>query len=469
MVDAPSILSFAATTGVEALSILNKWLDTNEVTESWYGKEERTQKIFLKQRNPFLRLIRKKYDKPEIGRVFTIMKEDWPLVIKESLPVAHNWYGRRKDSGGECSWLPLFWASEQPLGTNRICPKAESAFTSLGIVSNMPAARLDLWGLVVMAYSNGAMAQVITAGDGGFRVTLHAKNFVLDINQEHINAPTIAHLEPREHPAEECEPLSVDETRYLLDHGHSFSTNDVSIGWPLNGCPESQPPQGFIDSQLDEQVAKVVLDDFRVKQLKKGLQNAILCYLKKWKEFIIDAENGFTWTERRDVASELLQVQIQILQPGKPQMTRENEDMGLHAHEVASEDNDTPDSRPAELQFPPRVWKKKIRKVGELIDVQLWRIKLLFYDEIKLDHTQNQHDALEIFKGQGEVLGKFCLHYEENPHVEHAALAISAGAALDELLRLHHAIVAKARMLHFCERVDLRLSTRNTGYNVLLA
>ncbi|KAJ6113879.1 hypothetical protein N7523_007196 [Penicillium sp. IBT 18751x] len=325
----------------------------------------------------------------------------------------------------------------------------------------MPAARLDLWGLVVMAYSNGAWAQVIRASDGGFRVTLHAKNFVLDINQEHINAPTIAHLEPREHPAEECEPLRVDETRYLLDHGHSFSTNDVSIGWPLNGCPETQPPQGFIDSQLDEQVVKVVLDDFIVKRLKKGLHNVILCYLKKWKEFIIDAEHGFTWTERRDIASELLQVQIQVLGLGNPQMTRENEDMGLVAHEFASEDN--------ELQFPSRAWKKKIRKVGELIDVQLWRIKLLFYDEIRLVDTQNQHDALEIFKGQGEVLGKFCLHYEDNPHVEHAALAISADAALNKLLRLHHAIVAKARMLHFCERVDLRLSTRNTGYNVLLA
>jgi hypothetical protein len=469
MVDAPSILSFAATTGVEALSILNKWLDTSEVTESWYGKDEKTQKIFLRPRNPFLRLIRKKYDKPEIGRVFTIMREDWQVVIKESLPVAHDWYRRRKDSGGECSWLPLFWASQKPLGTNRVCPKAESAFTSLGIVSNMPAARLDLWGLVVMAYSNGAWAQIITADDGGFRVTLHAKNFVLDINQENINAPTIAHLEPREHPAEECEPLCVDETRYLLEHGHSFSSTDVSIGWPLNGCPESQPPRGFIDSQLDEQVVKVILDDFKVKKLKIGLHNAILCYLKKWKGFIIDAEHGFTWTDRRDIASELLQVQIRVSQAWKPQMTREDKDIGLDAHEFPSEDIDTPESQPGQLLFPRRAWKRKIRKVSELIDLQLWRIKLLFYDEIKLADTQNQHDALEIFKGQGELLEKFSLHYEENPHLEHSAPAIAASIALEELLRLHHAIMAKARMLHICERVDLRLSTRNTGYNVLLA
>lgn len=106
----------------------------------------------------------------------------------------------------------------------------------------MPAARLDLWGLVVMAYSNGAWGEIISAIDGGFRATLYAKNFILDINQENINASTIGHLEPREHPADDREPLGTDETRYLLDHGQSFSIKDATIGWPLNGDPASRPP-----------------------------------------------------------------------------------------------------------------------------------------------------------------------------------------------------------------------------------
>lgn len=90
---------------VTNLSILNKWLDTIEVQDSWYGKD---QKVFIRQRSFAAKLLRKEYDKPQIQKVFTIQKEDWQLVIKESLPVAHTWYRRRKDEKGECSWLPLF-------------------------------------------------------------------------------------------------------------------------------------------------------------------------------------------------------------------------------------------------------------------------------------------------------------------------------------------------------------------------
>ncbi|EAU32781.1 predicted protein [Aspergillus terreus NIH2624] len=266
MVDVGGVLSYATTSGVEALKILNKWLDSEEVALAWYGKEK---DVFLRKQNWLLKLLSGKYKQPEIQKVFTIQKEDWQLVIEESLPVAHTWYRKRKDESGECSWLPLFWACRSPLGETRVLSKADKAFTSLGIVSNLPAARLDLWGLVVMAYSNGAWSRVALSKDGGFNATLLCKNFILNVSQTNVNAPTIGHLEPREHPAEDHEPLGVDESRSLLVHGHSFSTNDVSIGWPLNGSIDP-PPLELADGQWDKTLKKMVLDYFQSSTGKNG-------------------------------------------------------------------------------------------------------------------------------------------------------------------------------------------------------
>lgn len=231
---------------------------------------------------------------PEVAHVFTIRNEDWLLIIGEALPAAHTWFRSREDYNYECSWIPRYLAYKE---SRSLCPskqvlqEAELAFSSLGVVNCRPAARLDLWGLVVMAYANGAWSEVELASDGGFMVNLQAKNFVLNINQTNINAPVAAQLEPRQHPAEGRESLGVDDTKYLFLYGQSVSQQDVSLGWPLNADPSTQPPLDLVHGRMDKQLRKTVLDYFRVHDLRKRIRDAIFYYRTKWSKFIRKLEH----------------------------------------------------------------------------------------------------------------------------------------------------------------------------------
>ena len=77
----------------------------------------------------------------------------------------------------------------------QVVEPVKQSLTSLGIVSNFSAARLDLWWLMVMAYSNGSCSQFPASNDGGYRATLTAKNFILTISQSSVNVPVIGKLE----------------------------------------------------------------------------------------------------------------------------------------------------------------------------------------------------------------------------------------------------------------------------------
>ncbi|KAL2784783.1 hypothetical protein BJX66DRAFT_316234 [Aspergillus keveii] len=289
MVDIGGIVGYTTTTGIEALRILNKWLDSKETAAAWYGK---FADDFLKPRNAGIKLLRKKYAIPEIANVFTIQKEDWQVVMEGSLPAAHTWYRKRKDEAGECSWLPLYWACRDQLSKERVLQKADVALASIGLVSGLPAARLDLWGLIVMAYSNGARARVTTAEGGGFNATLLCRHFIVTISQGNVNAPTIGHLEPREHPSESHESLTVDESRYLLDYGHTFSPKGVTTAWVLNGQNCDPPPAELVESRSDPLLAKTVLDTFQASALKDKFHLGMIEYWEEWAKFMAPMERN---------------------------------------------------------------------------------------------------------------------------------------------------------------------------------
>lgn len=255
------LVQFGVTTGREALSVLNRWIYSEQTAKTWYGKELYDD---FAPNNRAKRTIRQHTsDKPEIQNVFTVKKDHWPVIFQEALPVAHTWFRAKKDNEYECSWIPLYKSCKEALGKqgrDGVLAKTDMAFSSLGIVLNRPTAQLDLWGLVVMAYSNGAWCQMMSSTDGGFRAILHAKNFVLTISQSDVNSPTTGNLEPREHPAEDREPLGVDETCHLFIHGHSMSSQDVLLGWPLNGDLHTEPPQELVEGRWGKQLKKVVLD-----------------------------------------------------------------------------------------------------------------------------------------------------------------------------------------------------------------
>ncbi|GIJ87011.1 hypothetical protein Asppvi_005910 [Aspergillus pseudoviridinutans] len=320
-----------------------------------------------------------------------------------------------------------------------------------------------------MAYSNGACSQLTTSVDGGYRATLLAKNFILTVSQASVDAAVIGHLEPREHPAEDREPLGVDETRYLLDHGHSFSTKDATIGWALYGAYDSEPPAQLADGQWDEKLSQTVLDEFQTRNLKLSLRDEIKAYRKQWVSFIATGERDFKGLALRDIAAELSKLEGHFHQAEKQQVKRKSTDLGLDSELIAEEDiNHREFIHRTEHKFPQQ-WKERIKRVGEFVDMQLWRLKLLFFDDVKLVNNQNAGDALDIFKEEGEMMEAFALHYDLDPGIEHSDAGFAAAKALDTLLRYHHRVMAKARMLYFCEQIDRRLSARNTGWNILLA
>lgn len=478
VVDVGSVLSYATTSGVEALKILNKWLDNNEVAQAWYGKDK---DFFIKKRNRISKLFRGKFKKPEIQYVFTIQKEDWQLVIKESLPVAHTWYRKRKDESGECSWLPLFWACRSPLGEDRVCSKADEAFTSLGIVSNLPAARLDLWGLVVMAYSNGGWSRVALSGDGGFNATLLCRNFILNISQSNVNAPTIGHLEPREHPAEDHEPLGIDDSRALLEHGHSFSTNNVSIGWPLNGETDP-PPLELADGQWDKILKKMVLDYFQVRKLKAKFHSGITKYWEEWASFMAKVRRGFDGKVIGSIPTKLDQVREYPVRDTEQRVHEKSSGVRLDDRviqevesrqelraEIASLASDYDESqRLSDTELPEKM-KDILEKVRKLINKQLWRLKLLLYNDIMLVDNLDHNDVLYFFREDGQLIKMLTHCHLAEEHIDHSRAGIATKQELKRLLSSHYVVMARARMLNFCEQIDLNLSVRNTGHNVLLA
>lgn len=438
--------------------------------------------MFIRKRNLICRILWDSYRSPQIGRVFTIQKEDWQLVIKESLPVAHTWYRKRKDTSGECSWLPLFWACRTPLGVDRVCSKADQAFTSLGIVSNLPAARLDLWGLVVMGYSNGAWSRILLSRDGGFNATLLCKHFILSVSQSNVNAPIIGHLEPREHPAEDHEPLGMDETRYLLDHGHSFSTDNVSIGWPLNGDSDP-PPLELAVGQWDKMLRKVVLDYFQVCKLKEKFHHGVTKYFEEWASFTakvrcnLDGAMNSKADPRPELAADhpakvsepyaggnsphirLDDTIFQELESRREFRCKIARLSKVPARKQKLCDTELPDSM-----------KEIIDDLHKLIDKQLWRLKLLFYnDDIILVDNLHRGDVLYFFKIDGELVEMLTHCHLADDYMDHSPAGVAAKGDLKKLLNLHNVVMARVRMLNFCERIDLCLSVRNTGYNILLA
>lgn len=347
--------------------------------------------------------------------------------------------------------------------------KADSAVSTLGIVYSLPAARLDLWGLVVMAYANGATAEVRHVPNGGFIAKLLAKNFVLSISQASVSAHLIGKLEPKEHP-EDKEPLGVDDAKALLDHGHSFSIRDVFLGWPINGDLSDEPPQDLVNGHRNKQLERVVLDYFQTEELKKRLRDAIVKYRRDWVSLICEPKSSEE-TDIRDISSDLLELEGHQLRARKPQISREQRGAGgfLRRHSTSFLENIGGWLYPETLcfRFPERRRRNMIR-LWELIDIQLLHLKLLLCDGVNLVDNMDHHDAIETLEKGGELLVKSTSYCEKHPEVEHKTEGMVIAKTLHELLRKHNIVLAMARMLWLSETVDQILSTRDTGTTVLL-
>ncbi|KAL3482886.1 hypothetical protein BJX62DRAFT_250157 [Aspergillus germanicus] len=469
MVDVGGIIGYTTTTGIEALNVLNKWLDSKETAKAWYGRDSGD---FLKVRRGWIRLLRKKYKTPEIEHVFTIQKEDWQIVMEESLPVAHTWYRKRKDESGECSWLPLYWACRDQLGRKKVLQRVDVALASIGLVSGLPAARLDLWGLIVMAYSNGARARVTTAEGGGFNATLLCKHFILTISQYNVNAPIIGHLEPREHPADSHEALTVDESRYLLEYGHTFSPQGVTTGWVLNGKYSDPPPAELVDGRSELLLTRTVLDSFQASWLKQKTGVDIIKYAEEWAKFMATKErkSGKNYSSPDPIFSQRLRenVNLDTNVVGESQTLHELQaELGMLSYGYEHHDDD---HKLSNDELLPGDMINKLMRIRGLVVRMLRRLKLLFlHDNISLIDDFNPFEALYHFEAYEKLIRTLTQYHLAYGHAKDTGPVVNAKQGLDKLLDYHFAILARARTLNFCQQIPATLSVRNTGSTVLLS
>jgi hypothetical protein len=252
--------------GVAALQALNSFLDDKRIAIAWYGATD------------YKTFTRKKWisGRPAIyiSHVFSV-PESWSRrLIANSLENSQSWYWSRAMFGGECCWLPLYRTLEHAVRGTTIA-EAQSAIFSLGSVGSLPAARMDMWALVVMAYANGANQSVISADKGAYVAVLRAKYFVLTIRRQGLTDQAIAHLEPREQPYNVAEPMLEQGWRNLLENGHSFGKSDFS-GWPLYSVLDSDsPPETLITGELDVQLRNTIIDDTRYSDIHARLAQSV--------------------------------------------------------------------------------------------------------------------------------------------------------------------------------------------------
>ena len=128
--------------GAAALRALNSYLYDKKVAIAWFGDD---YEVFTSNKCVHGKLG------ICISHVFSVPETECVRLIADSLQNSQSWFWSRATRGGECCWLPMY----RTLKGNTIA-KARSALFSLGAVGSLPAARIDAWGLVVMAYANGA-------------------------------------------------------------------------------------------------------------------------------------------------------------------------------------------------------------------------------------------------------------------------------------------------------------------------
>ncbi|KAH2976040.1 hypothetical protein KXW58_007570 [Aspergillus fumigatus] len=284
---AGALANTIASSGMEAWKTLNKWLQNREIALSWYASDYETFTDVDIRECIWASLFCDSGWRLKVNTVFTIAREDWESVIKECLPVCHTWYRIRIEDRGQCCWLHLFRSVRDKLGPNRVLQAAGLAFNSLGIIGGLPAARLDSWGLVVLAYSNGAKLDMMyDNGAVGFSATLDARNFVLSVSGKDLSAPLLAHLEPKEHPDTCKDILSEEEIKNLLLYGHSFRPYDIGLGWPLFGGVDSEPPPELVDGRFDEQLQRCVLSNSNLDRLKERFRQLSHEYTEKWLQLV---------------------------------------------------------------------------------------------------------------------------------------------------------------------------------------
>jgi hypothetical protein len=390
--------------GVGALHLLNDYLDDRRIAIAWYGEAD--HRVFTSRR----------WIKGKVGicisHVFSVRENESLRLIADSLESSQGWYMSRIAYGGECCWLPIYRSFRERHPDNPGVVDAQRAIFSLGAVGSLPAARMDLWGLIVMAYANGAHAS-ITLDSGSYVAVLRARHFVLTVRRQSLTDQAVAHIEPRERAFYSAQPMNDQAWKNLLEHGHSFSKTDYS-GWPLyTNLDTDNPPANLVNGELDVQLKNEVLDDTRVSELKERLITCTRQCRTHWNT---------CYKELKD-RSQLMETHN-----------------GDRSYDISDYDN-------LLIQFKERM-ERKLNGLVSFIEKE---------PENAIEHAQNLRlDPIMWYDWAQSDRDWKGLEWARVPRFL-------------ELMRWHGAIIVLVRFLILSTKIDSLLSSRGTGDTVLLA
>ncbi|GKZ34031.1 hypothetical protein AbraIFM66950_004166 [Aspergillus brasiliensis] len=275
--------------GKAALQILNKWLENVETARAWFGTdwEDFVGVRTLAQR---LRKARRHLagDDLSINYVFTIKEADCKLVIRNCIEECHTWHGQREN--GECCWLPIYRSMIKRLDRKKVLELADSTSSTIGTVASLPAAVLESWGLIVMAYANGASGQYIEY-NGGYQAIFDANNFILSIKQPSLNSLAVAHITAREHEKKVMN-MPAEQWLNLLSQGYSLDADSPLLRWWIKErCKDLIPPPELLDGECDDQLGKTIFDYHFARRLEEVIRDSIFRCIDYWKASLEDQEN----------------------------------------------------------------------------------------------------------------------------------------------------------------------------------
>jgi hypothetical protein len=111
-----------------------------------------------------------------------------------------------------------------------------------------------------------------------------------------------------------------------------------------------------------------------------------------------------------------------------------------------------------------------LKRIHGLVVKMLWRLKLLcLYETVDLVDNLNRYEVLYGFKLYGRLIKTMTKCHLLHFCMDNTRPGVKAKQELSKLLDYHLAILARARMLNYCQQIHVTLSVRNTGHNVLLS
>lgn len=236
------------------------------MVRTWYGKEYAT---FTK-----VKYVKGKYSFCVI-KVFKVTDLDvFERMIDKS--TASLWLRQRK---GEHCWLPLYRAIQDP----KVVVDKEAKL-ALKPKPSHGAAELSMWGLVVMAYADGATATVPSVAEG-FKADFNAKHFVLELRQKKNSDQFDATLKPREAPLSTARPLAKSVWMSLLEKGNSFGDNEA-LKWLLEDDTNraETPPDDLFSGDRDNEIRDHIIDHDYVRETEGRLSTVIKEHLDQLQQ-----------------------------------------------------------------------------------------------------------------------------------------------------------------------------------------